>query len=81
MLAADSGEHGGDMAVARVERFAELAITPADPDSRRSTSQRWARRSARRRAARKSPTVCGSGGSCEKPWRRSQEAKCRQSAS
>ena len=31
VVAADAGEHGRDVAVARVERFAELAIAPANP--------------------------------------------------
>ena len=31
MGAADAGQHGGDMGVARVERAPELAVAPADP--------------------------------------------------
>ena len=31
VAAADAGEHGGDVAVACVERTAELAVAPADP--------------------------------------------------
>ena len=31
VLAADASEHGGDMAVAGVERVAELAVMPANP--------------------------------------------------
>ena len=31
VAAADAGEHGGDVAVAGVERTAELAVAPADP--------------------------------------------------
>ena len=31
VLAADAGEHGGDVAVAGVERLPELAVAPADP--------------------------------------------------
>ena len=82
--AADAGEHGRYVAVARVERFAELAIAPANP--REPALQRGDGRSrVRVRAVDAGGEIEADGlrvgGSAAKPWRRSQEENCRQSAS
>jgi len=84
MGAPDPGEHGRDVPIARVQRFAELAIAPANP--REAPLQR---RDGNRLLS--APAVDAGGeiepdglrirGRGSNPWRRSQEENCRQSAS
>ena len=82
MPAADASEHGRDMAVADLERLAELAVAPGDA---RQAPLEGGDRKLRRRGVRpgkrgRDPPLPGRAASRRSPWRRSQEAKCRQSA-
>jgi hypothetical protein len=79
--ATDAGEHGGDMAVADLERLAELAVAPGDagqaPLEGGDRQLRPAPFDLRGEVEADRLRVGRVSGS---PWRRSQEANCRQSA-